>query len=211
MITLYTWMTPNGRKISILLEELGLPYTVRLVDLAHGDQFSDEFTLVSPNNKIPAIVDHDVAGDPMTVFESGAIMTYLAEKTGRFLPTEGRARVRTLEWLHWQIGGLGPALIQLGHYALGDRTRHADALARHGVETARLLDVMERRLTVARYLGGDEYTIADMASYPWVLYASRLEPGLLPGDWSDRPYVRAWLAEVGERAAVQRGMTIPVS
>ena len=158
MITLYTWSTPNGRKISILLEELGLPYEVRPVNIGKDEQFDPAFLAIAPNNKIPAIVDHDAEGGPLSLFESGAILTYLADKTGRFLAPSGPARWRTLEWLFWQVGGLGPMLGQLGYFAGRAPEKLPLAIGRFSDEARRLLGVMETRLAASSYLGGADYT-----------------------------------------------------
>mgnify|MGYP001548063710 CR=1 FL=1 len=208
MITLYTWKTPNGRKVPILLEELGLRYEVKPVDILHDEQFKPEFLAVSPNNKIPAIVDHDAVGGPLTLFESGAILTYLAEKTGRFLAAEGHEKYRALEWLHWQIGGLGPMLGQLGHFAVFTKEKQPTAIARFTKETERLFGVLDRRLAESPYLAGESYSIADIASYPWVMQAEGhlrepLEPII-----AQTPHVRAWIERLRVRPAVERGMRI---
>ena len=209
MITLYTWTTPNGRKISIMLEELGLPYEVRAVNIMKGEQLTPEFLAVSPNNKIPAIVDDEAEGGPLSIFESGAILTYLAEKSGRFLAPSGPARFKTLEWLHWQIGGLGPMLGQLSFFAVFSKEKAPVAIDRFTGEADRLLGVMERRLAEVPYLGGQEYSIADMAAYPWTLSATTLLKDPLEKSLATKPHVVAWLKTIGERPAVQRGMAVP--
>ena len=169
MITLHTWTTPNGRKISIALEEMGLPYEVKPVNIGANAQFEPNFLAISPNNKIPAIVDHDAPGGAVTLFESGAILLHLAERTGRFLPASGAARAATLEWLFWQVGGVGPMFGQLGYFALRAPEKLPAAIERFREEALRLLGVMEKRLAAAPYLGG-EYSIADMATYPWIVF-----------------------------------------
>ena len=209
MIMLYTWTTPNGRKVSIMLEELGLPYAVKAVNIGKGEQLTPEFLAISPNNKIPAIVDDEAEGGPLSIFESGAILTYLAEKSGRFLPPSGPARFKTLEWLHWQIGGLGPMLGQLGFFAVFSKEKAPLAIDRFTGEASRLLGVMERRLAEAPYLGGQEYSIADIASYAWTLSTTTLLKGPLEASMATKPHVLAWLKTIGERPAVQRGMAIP--
>ena len=209
MITLYTWTTPNGRKVPILLEELGLPYEVRSVDIGHGEQFKPEFLAISPNNKIPAIVDHDAPGGPLSIFESGAILTYLAEKTGRFLAPVGPARWKALEWLHWQIGNLGPMLGQLGFFAVRSKDKAPLAIDRFTEEADRLLGVMDRRLAEVPYLAGDDYTIADIAAYPWTMSATTLLARALEGRLDGKPALHRWLESVGNRPAVARGMQVP--
>ena len=209
MIDLYTWATPNGRKISIMLEEVGLRYTVHSVNIGRDEQFDPKFLAISPNNKIPAIVDSDGPGGLLSLFESGAILTYLAEKTGRFLAPKGAARYRALEWLNWQMGGLGPMFGQLGFFAVRSPEKAPLAIQRFTDEAERLVGVMERRLSAAPYLAGDEYSIADIASYPWALAATTtLAPAL--GEFvKEKPEFQRWLKSVGERPAVQRGMAIP--
>ena len=208
MITLYTWTTPNGRKISIALEEMGLPYEVKPVNIGKDEQFAPDFLRISPNNKIPAIVDHDAPGGPLSVFESGAILQYLAEKSGRFLPASNPHRTKVLEWLNWQIGGLGPMLGQLNYFAR--RAEQAPlALDRFRDEAVRLIKVMETQLAGNAFLAGPDYSIADMASYAWTLSGL---PGLkqLAGDaLGPTPATELWLATVGARAAVKRGMALP--
>ncbi|MFL6715999.1 MAG: glutathione S-transferase N-terminal domain-containing protein [Burkholderiaceae bacterium] len=209
MITLYTWTTPNGRKIPIMLEELGWPYEVHTVNLGKNEQYEADFLKISPNNKIPAIVDHDAEGGPLAVFESGAILTYLAEKSGRFLAPAGAERFKALEWLHWQIGSLGPMLGQLGYFAKRAEEKTPAAIARFTEEGERLLGVMERRLRESAYLGGDAYSIADIAAYPWTLAATTFLQEPLAQALQDKEAIRRWLQTVGERPAVQRGMGVP--
>lgn len=209
MITLYTWTTPNGRKASIMLEEIGLPYEVKPINISKDEQFAPDFLKVSPNNKIPAIVDDEAPGGPLTVFESGAILTYLAEKTGKLLAPSGPARAKALEWLFWQVGGLGPMLGQLGFFAVRSQEKAPLAIERFTTECGRLLDVLEKRLAEVPYLAGDDYSIADIASYPWILAAtSMLQPALQPVA-AERPATASWLERVGARDAVKRGMAIP--
>ncbi|MGU3468722.1 glutathione S-transferase family protein [Methylobacterium sp. C33D] len=209
MITLYTWSTPNGRKIPIMLEECDLPYTVVTMNIGKGEQFKPDFLKVSPNNKIPAIVDDEAAGGPLSVFESGAILTYLAEKTGRFLAPSGPARYKALEWLHWQVGGLGPMLGQLGYFAVRADEKAPLAIKRFTDEADRLLRVMNARLGEGPYLAGADYSIADIACYAWTLLATSLLKEPLEDTLGTVPNVHAWLDRVGERPAVQRGMAVP--
>lgn len=209
MIRLYTWSTPNGRKIPIMLEECGLPYTVVPVNIGKDEQFAPDFLKISPNNKIPAIVDDEAEGGPLSVFESGAILTYLAEKTGRFLAPPGPARYKALEWLHWQIGGLGPMLGQLGFFAVRSDEKAPLAIKRFTDEADRLLHVMDKRLGEGPYLAGADYSIADIACYAWTLAATSFLKEPLTGTLGSVPNVHAWLARVGERPAVQRGMEVP--
>lgn len=208
MITLHTWKTPNGRKPAIMLEEVGLPYTVRGVDISADRQFDPAFLALSPNNKIPAIVDHDADGGEQSVFESGAILTYLAEKTGRLLPGAGPARWATLEWLHWSIGGLGPMLGQLNFFAVRSPDKAPLAIDRFGKEGKRLLGVLERRLAAAPYVAGDAYSIADIVSYPWVHEARAAMDAVLGDTFTASPATRDWLARIGERPAVAAGMRV---
>ncbi|AXF84637.1 Disulfide-bond oxidoreductase YfcG [Ephemeroptericola cinctiostellae] len=210
MIQFYTYTTPNGRKISIMLEELGIPYQVNVVNISNGEQFEPDFLKVSPNNKIPAIVDEEANG--LAVFESGAILTYLAEKYGQFLPTSGEARYKTLEWLHWQIGGVGPMFGQLGYFTVYAKEKMPQAIARYTSEAERLLAVMDRRLTDNAYLAGEVYSIADMAAYPWVVNAREgaFLGASLGAVLAEKPAVLRWLNDVGARPAVQRGMAVPV-
>lgn len=201
MIDLWTWTTPNGRKVSILLEELGLPYRTHAVDITQGEQHEPAFLAVSPNNKIPAIRDDETG---IALMESGAIMIYLAEKAGRFLPSEPEKHYRTLEWLMWQMGGLGPLLGQAHHFLHFKPGKAAYAEERFHGEAQRLYRVMDARLADNTYLAGDEYTIADMACWPWV---SRYEWQRI--DLADYPNVKRWYVEIANRPAVQRGYQVP--
>lgn len=204
MIDLYTWTTPNGRKISIALEEMDLPYEVHTVNIGENEQFAPDFLKISPNNKIPAIVDRDTG---TSVFESGAVLIYLAEKSGMFLPTPAGPRAKVLEWLFWQVGGFGPMLGQLGHFTRSAKETVPYAIERYTTESKRLFGVLEKRLGEADYVGG-EYSIADMSIYPWTGYAL---DGLKGMDKSfAAPNVEAWLARVGARAGVKAGMAVPV-
>jgi len=209
MITLYTWSTPNGRKISIMLEELGWPYEVRPVNIGKDEQFAPDFLKVSPNNKIPALVDDEAEGGPLSIFESGAILVYLADKSGRFLAPSGAARFKALEWLFWQVGGQGPMLGQLGFFAKRSQEKAPLAIKRFTEEADRLLGVMERRLAEAPYLAGADYSIADMATYPWTMAATTFLSDVLSDSLATKPAIARWLKAVGERPAVQRGMAVP--
>src|SRR5208337_3912496 len=162
MIELYTWTTPNGRKASIMLEEVGLPYRVHPVNIGRQEQFDPAFVAISPNSKIPTIVDNDAPGGPLSVFESGAILIYLAEKSGRLLASGGAERYKALEWLNWQMGGIGPMFGQLGFYAIRSTEKSALAIERFTEESQRLLAVIDRRLQESAYLAGDDYSIADI-------------------------------------------------
>jgi GST-like protein len=204
MIDFYTWTTPNGRKVAIMLEEALLDYRAHPVDISKGQQFEPAFLKVSPNNKIPAIVDHDVPGGPVSVFESGAILVHLAEKAGRFLPA-GAARATTLQWLFWQVGGFGPMLGQFYHFAR--RTDDGDAYARtrFSDEAERLYGVLDRRLAEAEFVAGD-YSIADMAIYPW---SAAMRRSVERATGESFAHVARWEEEVGRRPAVGRGMGVP--
>lgn len=208
MIDLYTWTTPNGRKVSILLEELGVSYTVKPVNIGKDEQFSPAFLAISPNNKIPAIVDHDAEGGDLPIFESAAILIYLADKHGGFLPASGAARWKALEWLAWQVGGLGPMLGQLGYFLRAAEPVQS-TIDRFAVESTRLLGVMDGRLKAADYLGGD-YSIADMACYPWIAAMAPLIKGTpLIAGWDEMTGIHRWLEAIAARPAVQRGMAVP--
>ena len=209
MIHLYTWTTPNGRKPAIMLEEIGAPYEVHPINIGKDEQFAPDFLRISPNNKIPAIVDDAAPGGPLTIFESGAILTYLAETSGRLLAPSGAARYKALEWLHWQVGGLGPMLGQLGFFAVRSPEKAPLAIERFTAEADRLLGVMDRRLAEASYLAGEDYSIADIACYPWMLAATSFLKEPLAESLATKPAVARWLEAVGERPAVQRGMQVP--
>ena len=208
MIDLYTWTTPNGRKVSIVLEECGLEYEVHPINLREGEQFAPEFLKISPNNRIPAIVDREADGGPLSVFESGAILIYLAEKTGKFLAPKGRQRASALEWVMWQMGNVGPMFGQLSHFVNTAPEKIPYAIERYSGEAARLIGVMEKRLGEARFLGGD-YSIADIITYPWVVPAIDLIAGARPDVVGEAANTRRWLAEVAARPAVARGMAVP--
>ncbi len=200
MIDLYTWTTPNGRKVSILLEELGVPYTAHAINITEGDQHAPEFLDISPNNKIPAIVDHD---NGLKLMETGAIMLYLAEKYGRFMPTDLEGRARALEWLMWQMGGLGPILGQVHHFVRFNKGKSAYSEERYSTEANRLYGVLDRRLEGRDYII-DEYSIVDMACWPWI---SRYEWQEI--DLAQYPNVRAWYRRLAAREAVQKGYHVP--
>lgn len=202
MIELYTWTTPNGRKISIALEEMGLPYTVHTINLQEEEQFAPDFLKISPNNKIPAIVDHD---NGMSVFESSAILTYLAEKTGQFLPTDQADRARVQEWLAWQTAGLGPTLGQLNHFLNVADEKAPYAITRFSEEMVRLLDVLNQQLAKHEYVAGD-YSLADMAIYPWSSAAYDGAKNLIGNSFKN---LEAWHEVMAARPAVQAGMSIP--
>ncbi|MEM7509133.1 MAG: glutathione S-transferase N-terminal domain-containing protein [Pseudomonadota bacterium] len=203
MIEFYYWPTPNAWKVGILLEELGLDYKPIPVNIGKGEQFTPEFLAISPNNRMPAIVDHAVDGEPVSVFESGAIMLYLAEKTGRFLPADPIGRKEVLEWLFWQVGGQGPMAGQLSHFVNYAPENQADyGRERYAKEYDRLLGVLERRLEGRDFMLSD-YSIADMISWPWVFIAKPLGAGLDP-----YPNVKAWRQRLKERPAVQRAVDL---
>ncbi|MBT6205987.1 MAG: glutathione S-transferase N-terminal domain-containing protein [Alphaproteobacteria bacterium] len=203
MIDFYYWPTPNGWKVAILLEELGDPYTMIPVNISKGDQFKPEFLAISPNHRMPAIVDHDVPGKPVTVFESGAIMFYLARKTGRFMASDPLLEKETLEWLFWQTGNQGPMAGQLSHFVNYAPDQNPYALERYRNEYDRCLGVLERRLEGRDWIVGEDYSIADMICWPWVLIAKPLSSSL-----DAFPNVSRWRKAVKERPAVQRGVDL---
>ena len=206
MIDLFYWPTPNGWKISLMLEECALPYTLKPVNIGTGEQFKPRFLAISPNNRMPAIVDHAPTGGgaPVSVFESGAILIYLADKTGRFLPQGMRQRNDVMQWLMWQMAGLGPMAGQNGHFRLYAPEKIAYALERYGNEVNRLYGVLNTQLEKTQaYVAGADYSIADMAIFPWVrIYKSQAVP------LDDFPAVRAWYQRIGERAATQRALDL---
>lgn len=208
MIDFYTWTTPNGRKVAIMLEETGLPYEVHTVNIGKNEQFAPEFLKISPNNRIPAIVDRDADSGPVSIFESGAILIYLAEKTGKFLAPKGEQRAKTLEWLMWQMGGVGPMLGQANHFLNAAPEKIPYAINRYLDESVRLLKVLDKRLGEAAFMGGD-YSIADMATYPWVKAAFPLIAKARPEALGECANIQRWLDAVGARPAVQRGMDVP--
>jgi GSH-dependent disulfide-bond oxidoreductase len=201
MIELHYWPTPNGHKITLFLEEAGLDYTIRPVDIGAGEQFRPEFLAISPNNRMPAIVDTAPAdgGEPISVFESGAILVYLAEKTGKFLPADPRGRKTALEWLFWQVGGLGPMAGQNHHFVQYAPERIPYAMERYVKETNRLYGVLDRRLAGRPFLAGEDYTIADMASYPWIVPHERQQQTL-----GDFPNLKRWFEAIAARPATKR-------
>ena len=200
MIDLYTWATPNGRKISILLEELGVPYEVHGIDITKGDQYATDFLKLSPNNRIPAIIDRDSG---QTLMESGAILMYLASKAGQFFPENDDAYWRTMEWLMWQMGGVGPMFGQVHHFVKYNKGKSTYAEERYLAEAKRLYKVLDNRLSGINYLVG-EYSIADIATWPWV---SRFEWQTI--DLNDFPNVKRWYLDIANRPAVQRGYNVP--
>ncbi|HEY2989904.1 MAG TPA: glutathione S-transferase N-terminal domain-containing protein [Candidatus Binatia bacterium] len=204
MIELYTWTTPNGRKVSIMLEETGLPYEVYPVNLSKGEQFKPEYLALNPNNKIPAIIDRDGPGQkPYRLFESGAILIYLAEKAGKLMPRDTAARYEVIQWLMFQMGGVGPMIGQAHQFLRNSPENETFGRDRFSKEVARLYGVMNQRLGESRFLAGD-YSIADIATYPWVaryeMHRTKLE---------DFPNVKHWFDAIGARPAVRRGMEVP--
>ncbi|HZT54596.1 MAG TPA: glutathione binding-like protein [Burkholderiaceae bacterium] len=207
MIEVYSWATPNGHKVHIMLEECGLPYRVHPIDIGAGDQFSPEFLAISPNNKIPAIVDpNGPDGAPISLFESGAILMYLAGKTGRFMPASTRGRYAVLEWLMFQMGSVGPMLGQTHHFRLYAPEKIEYAVNRYTNEARRLYGVMNTRLAKSKYMAGSEYGIADIAIFPWL--RSWKNQGIA---WVDYPHLRGWFDEIAARPAVQRGVEVLAS
>jgi GST-like protein len=205
LIDLYTWGTPNGRKVSVMLEECGLRYAVHPIDIGKGDQFKPEFVAICPNSKIPAIVDGEGPdGAPLALFESGAILVYLAAKTGRFLPASDRAKYVTLQWLMFQMGGVGPMFGQVHHFLRAAKEQVPYAIDRYVKEKDRLYGVLDKRLGEAAYLAGDEYTIADIATFPWVARHEWHKT-----DLAQFPHVQRWFEAIAARPAVKRGMAVP--
>ncbi len=204
MIDLYYWTTPNGHKITIFLEETGLPYSVKPVDIGKGDQFKPEFLAISPNNRIPAIVDRAPAGggEPVSVFESGAILQYLAEKTGKFLPADLRGRTEVMQWLFWQMGNLGPMLGQNHHFRNYTTEQIPYAINRYVKETERLYGVLDERLANREFVVAD-YSIADMACYPWIVLHERQGQNL-----DDFPNIKRWFETIQRRDAVKRAYAL---
>ena len=207
MIEVYSWATPNGHKVHIMLEECGLPYRATAVDIGAGDQFKPEFLAISPNNKIPAIVDPDGPdGRPISLFESGAILMYLASKTGQFMPESTRGRYEMLEWLMFQMGGVGPMLGQTHHFRIYAPEKIPYAIDRYTNEAKRLYGVMNKRLAKSKYIAGPAYTIADIAIFPWL--RSWKNQGIA---WNDFPHLKGWFDEIAARPAVQRGVEVLAS
>jgi GSH-dependent disulfide-bond oxidoreductase len=206
-IKVYSWPTPNGHKIHIMLEECGLPYQALPIDIGAGDQFKPEFLAISPNNKIPAMTDpQGPDGQPISLFESGAILMYLAAKTGRFMPSSTRERYAMLEWLMFQMGGLGPMLGQAHHFRIYAPEKIDYAIHRYTQEAKRLYGVLNTRLLQTPYIAGNQYTIADMAVFPWL--RSWKNQGI---DWADHPRLKTWFDEIAARPAVQRGVEVLAS
>jgi len=204
MIEVYSWATPNGHKVHVMLEECGLAYRAVPVDIGAGAQFDPAFLAISPNNRIPAIVDPDGPdGKPISLFESGAILLYLAAKTGRFLPPDLRGRYRVLEWLMFQMGGVGPMLGQAHHFRIYAPEPIPYAIDRYSNEAKRLYGVMDTQLEKTRFIAGDDYTIADIAIFPWL--RSWQNQGI---DWVDFPSLKAWFDGIAARPAVQRGVAV---
>ena len=213
MIDVHYWPTPNGWKVTIMLEECGMDYKIIPVDIGSGEQFKPEFLRVSPNNRMPAIVDHDPigGGEPLAIFESGAILEYLAEKSGKFLPDNPVGKYKVLQWLHWQMGNLGPMMGNANHFKnyakniTDDPGQLVYGTKRFVGEVDRLCGVMDAHLSVNRYFGGDEYSIADMIIWSWAFLLGRLIDEEI---WQSFPNVKRWVDEVGERRAVQRGKDV---
>jgi GST-like protein len=204
MIEVYSWATPNGHKVHIMLEECGLPYRVHAVDIGAGQQFEPAFLAISPNNKIPAIVDPDGPdGKPISLFESGAILLYLAGKTGRFMPTDTAGKYAVLQWLMFQMGSVGPMLGQAHHFRIYAPEKIAYAVDRYTNEAKRLYGVLDKRLANSRYVAGPQYGIADIAIFPWL--RSWKNQGIA---WADYPHLKGWFDEVAARPAVQRGVEV---
>ncbi|CAH1043468.1 glutathione binding-like protein [Halomonas sp. TD01] len=205
MIDLYYWTTPNGHKISIMLEEAKLLYRVKPINIGRGEQFDPEFLTIAPNNRIPAIVDHapQDGGQPLALFESGAILEYLADKCGQFLPSEGRERYVVLQWLHWQMGGLGPMAGQNHHFCQYAPQKIEYAIGRYVRETHRLYSVLDQRLSQQHYVGGDRYSIADMAIYPWVVPWEKQRQTL-----EEFPDLERWFDEIAQRPAVRKAYSL---
>lgn len=203
MIHLYSWPTPNGQKVQILLEELGCPYQVHAVNILRQEQFAADFLAISPNNKIPAVVDEDTEGHRVSVFETGAILLYLAEKFGRFLPLDGAKRTQVLEWLFFQSASLGPMLGQASHFRRYAAEPNPYAIQRYTTEANRLYGVMERQLDGQEWLAAGEYSIADIGAFPWICRARRQGVNI-----EDYPRVKGWLTRISERPAVGRGMDV---
>ena len=204
MIEVYSWATPNGHKVHVMLEECGLPYRVHAVDIGAGEQFDPAFLAISPNNKIPAIVDPDgPEGRPISLFESGAILLYLAGKTGRFLPEGVTAKYEVLQWLMFQMGGVGPMLGQTHHFRIYAPEPIPYAIDRYTNEAKRLYGVMDKRLARSKYLGGAEYSIADIAVFPWL--RSWKNQGI---SWNEYPNLKGWFDEIAGRPAVKRGVEV---
>ena len=205
MIDLYTWTTPNGRKVSVMLEECGLPYRVHEINIGKDAQFTPEFQAINPNGRIPAIIDSEGPdGKSITMFESGAILIYLAGKTGKFLPKSARNKYDALQWLMFQMGGVGPMFGQTHHFLRAAKEKIPYGIERYSKETRRLYGVLDKRLAHQPYLAAGEYTIADMATYPWIARHEWHEVAL-----EEFPNVNRWFDAIGARPAVRRGMDVP--
>lgn len=204
MIDLYYWTTPNGHKVSLFLEETGLPYRIHPINIGKSEQFAPDFLKIAPNNRIPAIVDNDTAdGQPLSLFESGAILLYLAEKTGRFIPKDLHGRQEALQWLFWQMGGLGPMAGQNHHFNRFAPEKIPYAIKRYVDETARLYGVLNKRLEDRPFVAGEEYSIADMAIYPWIVSHKWQEQNL-----DDFPALKGWFERIQARPATQRAYAL---
>lgn len=205
MIDLHYWTTPNGHKVSLFLEEAGLPYKIFPVDITQNDQFKPEFLKISPNNRIPAIVDNDPldGGEPISLFESGAILLYLAEKTGKFIPQDLRGRQEALQWLFWQMGGLGPMAGQNHHFNRFAKEKIPYAIKRYVDETTRLYGVLDKRLADRDFVAGSEYSIADMATYPWIARHTWQDQNL-----DDFPNLKRWYQAIANRDATKRAYAL---
>lgn len=205
MIDLYYWTTPNGHKISLFLEEAGLPYRVHPINIGKNEQFQPDFLKISPNNRIPAIVDQDPAdgGEPLSIFESGAILLYLAEKSGRFIPSDLRGRQECLQWVFWQMGGLGPMAGQNHHFNMFAPEKIPYAIKRYVDETARLYGVLNKQLEGRTFICGDDYTIADMISYPWIVPHERQQQ-----DLNDFPNLQRWFNAIKARPATEKAYAL---
>ena len=208
MIDLYTWTTPNGRKISVMLEEIGLPYKVIPVNLGKEENLKPEFTAINPNQKIPAIVDRDVEGGPLAIFESGAILIHLAERSGRLLPKDVRGRAAVLQWLMYQMSHVGPIIGQVGHFVNQAPEKIPYAIQRFINESVRIIGVLDAGLAGREFIAGD-YSIADIATYPWVEAAWKPFKGMMPEKVAELGNVGRWLDTMAARPAVQRGMAVP--
>ncbi len=213
MIDVHYWPTPNGWKVTMMLEECALPYSIKPVDIGGGEQFTTAFLRLSPNNRMPAIVDHDPAdgGAPISIFESGAILTYLAEKTGKFLPSEPRKKYQVMQWVHWQMANLGPMMGNANHFKnyakniIDDPAQLDYGTKRFVGEVDRLAGVMDTQLSVHQYLAGAEYSIADIITWPWAYLLDRL---IDENFWDDFPNLKRWVDEVAARPAVDKGYTV---
>ena len=206
MIDLYSWPTPNGHKLHIMLEESSLDYNVHAINIGAGEQFDEQFLEISPNNRIPAMIDHDgLGGQPISLFESGAMLIYLADKTGKFLPTEPTLRYKVLQWLMWQMGGVGPMFGQSNHFSHYAPEKIKYAIDRYDNECQRLYNVMDNCLSTTSYLAGNEYSIADIATFPWAQSYDRRGVEI-----SEYPNVSKWLDTIAGRPAVKQGMSVLV-